>query len=1668
MPDGRDAILEFCRRNWVGPRGFERELLRERPNNLYSAGILFPQGMHAARFQREDHGEAAGGAHGSGPDSSDDGLDPIRTAQDLLPASAAISFHTTSHRLICIAEAGAYRRVSGEEEGLGEEEGSGGKGYRRRQLIDVNVELTPDNPTVPVLEKRAQIVSNWRTPDPSGGRVVTIAIVNTARYRDEPDGDWEDSLFQVELSVEPADGTVGEYPSPELLTLTDEDEDLTLIYQNRKTVAVGHGCAAAWTSWPDGEVKNVKIDFLPHFDVPALLPRESNLEVLRLGWLAGCRSAELCDALRDFISEFEGWFEQQQVLADEVDERDRPAALRVCQRIGETIRRMHAGVDRLESDPVAQRAFALANEAMLIQMIQSHEDRGGRIHDRGEAEHHRFDEDPGWLQQRDERWRPFQLAFQLLALSSSIDPEDGDRDLVDLIWFPTGGGKTEAYLAVAATVALYRRLTSDRIPGTDVITRYTLRLLTQQQFLRTARLTCALELIRHRESDLGDTAFTAGLWIGEDTPRNFTESTDRCGEILSHQRPLNRLGLERCPWCGTRIIPREKSETRSHYGFDFDNASFNFRCPDEHCAFSENLPVQSVDDALYADPPTFLVATVDKFARLAWLDEAGKFLGAAGRLPPGLIIQDELHLLSGPLGTTVGIYEAAISTVCRIHGASPKMVASTATIRDAAGQAGALYGRGIAVFPASGLSADDSWFAVTDDEQPGRRYVGVMSPCHTPSTSMVRISAILGQAVDEVDLNTDERDAYWTLIAYHNSLRELGKTLTFARDDIPARMQLVARTVENLRRLSDDQIVELTSHVGTEYVTALLSRLEAGPGDDDAIAFLVATSMFSVGVDVQRLGLMLVNGQPKTTSDYIQATSRVGRGEVPGLVVTHYSATKPRDRSHYEHFSTYHQALYRHVEPTSVTPFSIPSRRRALHAALVILIRHGLGHSRNASAGDIDFSSESFIKAKELFLERIRLADPEEAVATSHELERLVETWRREAGETGEAALYYRAHSPHKGLLADPGTRYGVWETMHSMRNVDSESPIRVHGTVMPDEEERTVRSSQALVPFGVGAIYDYLAESFVACDTTLWEGDTGRLLPFDRLAAKLGVDEFRLPPVRKKFGASDPGALPFQRFPRWLFCPGCRQMWNWPIENSGDTPRCHVRDCRGSNRLVPMRFVTICRAGHLGDVDWHRWAHSNAGQVCNDAALEFNTVAGRGGGLSSLEVRCRSCGSGRNLDGLTTPDIAETVGMGCPGRQPWEHGPTGGCRHIPLIVQRGASNVHYPQLASALDIPPGSDYDESAQVETVILSTTSFSILVGQIGLDGAENINFSVLLGIVIAELERQHNMVVSEERVRELAFRRWRQRQGLPPAPVEEGRIDWEEWEAFTSEPRDYDPRSDFVIRPAGLFATEDTLPAVLSDEVRHLVDSVTLAPRLREIRALTGFSRLHPPGPDPTQSTTEIELTSPSLGSELNWLPANETFGEGIFVRLRESRIAAWERDPDVVSEVEELAERLERSGRTWLPQATPRLVAVHTLAHLLIRQLCFECGYQSASLRERLYVDDNPETPMAGLLIYTTSGVTEGSLGGLVRMGEPPRFTRTLLSALDRARWCPADPVCSETAGGLDSLNRAACHACSLVSETSCAHLNLLLNRDLLVGPKGLARRIVELTGRHDR
>ncbi|MGL5335376.1 MAG: helicase-related protein, partial [Enterovibrio sp.] len=512
---------------------------------------------------------------------------------------------------------------------------------------------------------------------------------------------------------------------------------------------------------------------------------------------------QLITTYNQWIDELENEFLAPRYLA---------AQKRVIARLRNAAGRMQKGIELLRRNSIAMFAFRLANKAMLMQMIHSGKDFAGKpkARDWGYTSPDYFSEEAI----KKFKWRPFQLAYQLLILESMVPDPDTNQlspshNDVDLLWFPTGGGKTEAYLAIAAWEMIYRRLVQGaKGGGTAVIKRYTLRLLTSQQFQRAGSLICALETLRKENSDLGEEPFSLGLWAGGDsTPNDFNSANEKFKIAREDQKPENSFQLQNCPWCGTKIMPTEHDEDNLAYGIRSNPFSFEFFCPSQSCAFHQKLPIQVIDQALYEAPPTLLIGTVDKFARLTWKAEAASFFGDKKTLPPSLIIQDELHLISGPLGTIAGIYEAGFDTIMEVLGSKPKVIAATATIRAAQQQSIRLFGRDVNIFPPSGIDEADSFFSKEEKDKPGRLYVGIMPSGHTGQTSLVQSCAAALQAPIELGFKGDILDSYWTLPVYHNSRRELGKTMTLARDDVPERIKVIAeqyplRDIEWVEELS--------------------------------------------------------------------------------------------------------------------------------------------------------------------------------------------------------------------------------------------------------------------------------------------------------------------------------------------------------------------------------------------------------------------------------------------------------------------------------------------------------------------------------------------------------------------------------------------------------------------------------------------------------------------------------------------------------------------------------------------------------------------------------------------------------------------------------------------------------------------------------------------------
>ena len=834
--------------------------------------------------------------------------------------------------------------------------------------------------------------------------LVTLCLVNRS---DRPGPLDESCLFQTTFEVEVVDG-VGDpavLPYPEPGHEGDqEEESLDLLYRRYQTFAVGHGCAADWGTVDGGRTRQIIAQPLPIFEAPNItadveLPDGASLEISMTSLAGLDPSDDGFVAITQLIDEYAAWIGKREgevdgpETANRLPKQYREAARRHLRECRDALERMERGVEFLGTNPLAMRAFRLANQAILLQQMRTRREPRRQKYDRN-TRRLVFDEqapspDPFDPPEGRGKWRAFQIAFVLVCAPSVIDPASPDRELVELIWFPTGGGKTEAYLALTAFSLFFRRLRDPTDVGVDVLMRYTLRLLTAQQFQRASALICAMEVLRRENEDaLGYEPFSIGIWLGSGV------SPNRRSEAISALRALrrgddeNRFVLMKCPWCSAQMgalkhPPRTPSTVPAVVGYVEDEGTVKLKCPDPDCDFANELPVLVVDDDLYEHKPSLVIATVDKFAQLAWTEHARALFGlgpdgARTCSPPNLIIQDELHLISGPLGSMVGLYEGAVDALCRAKtpdpSVAPKIVSSTATIRRFEEQVHDLYARQSTVlFPPRGLDADDSFFASYARHpdgrlKPGRKFVGIHGAgLGSVQTAQVRTFATLLQA--PATFSEVEKDPWWTLLVFFNSLRELGVSLSLLQSDIPDYLRVLQNrlglALNQTRRLRD--FLELTGRLQNHEVPGAMEKLEVettSTGSTSVDACL-ASNIIEVGIDIDRLSLMVVVGQPKTTSQYIQVTGRVGRQweKRPGLIATIYSPSRPRDRSHFEKFRSYHERLYAQVEPTSVTPFSPPVPRSSSSCG------HGLvraaGRDTGAGTAPLSISARSHLRDRD-------------------------------------------------------------------------------------------------------------------------------------------------------------------------------------------------------------------------------------------------------------------------------------------------------------------------------------------------------------------------------------------------------------------------------------------------------------------------------------------------------------------------------------------------------------------------------------------------------------------------------------------------------------------------------------------------------------------------------
>lgn len=1150
----RASLVRALRRDLIGPgpdgsedADLRRERLSERPSSWYLAGFIAPDQDEAAAIDAE--GEAAL-AEDDDLFTEEDADNPLAPGE--VGSEDEVGEAPTSHRRFFPASIGLTVLVDPDAASLDvrvtwgdyvteppvppsvlrSEEGDEPRRFdwlRKPREATVTLPLTregraesvvvPDSaaPMAPggglVLECQTRL---FNLPQPDGAvrrlRAVSVFLVNLRtpvsrrRFADLT------YAFQARLDLMCDAGFVGRQ---DLSGLRSDDPDVRLAdlqYRDVCEYAVGRNASGAWVEDADGRVRRAWTSPMPTAEVERVAPRDADLcadtsgrapefGMETLADFAATGGEALGAALSPLVNAYADWITTQSVTG--LSGQRLQTAQRLLEGASTARERMAAGVVRLTNDDRARRAFRYANLAVA---------RAARRRNAGP------NGDPG--AQRAPAWRPFQLAFILLNLEGLSDRTHPDREIVDLLFFPTGGGKTEAYLGLAAFTIAHRRLGASGVlgAGLSVIMRYTLRLLTLDQLSRAAGVVCALELLRtdpaeadeKGRSRLGDWPIEIGLWLGAaGTPNRMGGPKDKkidtaLGRLDAFKR--GRTGppapIKACPWCGT----------------DFDRDAFRcapsaqapvnleIRCANLNCDFTGDraLPLLVVDDPIYRRLPAFLIATIDKFASLPWEGRAGAFFGHVDRWkeglgfygaaepgqgrplgdgwrldPPDLVIQDELHLISGPLGTVAGLYEAAVDTLAtrQVGGVAirPKIVASTATVRRADDQIRGLFGRdATAVFPPPGLDRRDSFFALTKppSEEAARLYLGLAAQGRGPKLVFLRaLKTLLGaaQAAYESDLPTAEAesaaDPYMTALCYFNALRELGGARRIVEGEVSPQ---VLDYGDKRRRLDPsepefgnrriDEPLELTSRVSTDQVAEAKRRLEAAfGGDARPIDVALATNMISVGLDITRLGLMVVQGQPKGAAEYIQATSRVGRVPTkPGLVAVILNLHKPRDRAHFEQFTAYHASFYRAVEATSVTPWAARALDRSLAAVVVAILRHlddemTPESAARALADRPDLQS----KVKEVLL--ARAPDGEVAggkAALEAQIDGILSAWLNtvERQTVGGQGFVYSKASPEGRLLQevlgkgvdDLDADHRRFRAGRSMRDVEPPVPLKI------------------------------------------------------------------------------------------------------------------------------------------------------------------------------------------------------------------------------------------------------------------------------------------------------------------------------------------------------------------------------------------------------------------------------------------------------------------------------------------------------------------------------------------------------------------------------------------------------------------------------------------------
>ncbi len=1094
----RDKLLDALRIDLMGPLE-EEEKLDESPLSSYITGLLYPRKISVSPDVEYENNDFMSAMDEEYIDDEEDEIEEMVGAKFKLQSSMGIRFYVNSdiEKLKVKVKWGQYYKDKIKPDKDSDEENKKKTGRtvfvrvpkEEELILDIgdknknkNIEMAlKDDPSIKIKSSQIRLKS--------GAKLVAVYLVNGKETCDERD--FENVMFQAELIVSGIDNQPVFEPEHLCRDIEIEDE---FYYEKRPIYARGNGCAADWTKSEGDKAIEVKTVFIPEHEIASVSPNLEGFseDYFSMKFMAKpSNKAETVSRLKALNSDYFKWINALKSNFKMQEEGFRDRGDKIINSCLEAYNRISKGIEQIESNDYAFKAFCFMNQCMYLQRGMS---EFSKKYGSGIKCSFRDEE---FCKKDHSKWRPFQIAFILLNISGCINPIDNERKNVDLLYFPTGGGKTEAYLGLIAFVIGHRRLTAsnekefEKDGGVTVILRYTLRLLTTQQRDRLTKMICAAEMIRSKnENDYGKSPISIGFWVGGGvTPNSFNEFKFNKEDPTASDKAVNKLTKQiiTCPFCGSEIY-------REDYEIDIEKGEVNIYCHDANCYFykykEKPIPVYIVDEEIYRKCPTVIISTVDKFARLPWDEKTGLIFGRTDRVcerhgyiacgedhpnrhnkkenlsaakvvetrqfyPPELIVQDELHLITGPLGTIYGGYETVIEEMCSFtrNGKKilPKYIVSTATIKNADEQIRCLYGRNsFSQFPPSGFDIGDSYFIkeISLADKPFRKYCSVCASGQSMKTTVLRIYAVLLQTVKEL-LNDEEYkefiDPYYTLIGYFNSIRELGGTVRLLQDDIPKRIKRIKKRYGYNQERFLKRTKEITSRISSYKIAELLEQLTLSHDNEECLDVAIATNMIAVGMDVDRLGLMTVMGQPKQNSEYIQATSRIGR-RFPGLVVTIYNPYRPRDLSHYENFKGFHSHMYRYVEGTTATPFSARARDRILHAIVVALLRlKNEVMAANKGANSIcDIENEIIEETKKVIIERLKVVSAKAKEDTSFEINQFIEDWKCLSKEEKELYYYIKNTEKYNRLLNYYNEYCTAKEkpTLNSMREVESSSAL--------------------------------------------------------------------------------------------------------------------------------------------------------------------------------------------------------------------------------------------------------------------------------------------------------------------------------------------------------------------------------------------------------------------------------------------------------------------------------------------------------------------------------------------------------------------------------------------------------------------------------------------------